>query len=1321
MAQADLKLFIQERLLKLNPSMDVGDGSEADTAVIQPILKRIGPDPFSVDVRAFLLDLLNQNFPNMPTSPEDAITELGILPMELVVSVFTREVKRMLLTKSLQNPELLNTEEAEALGANWFKERVKGTFSKGRVRLYFTQPRDANVTPANIASTASGLGYAPNTKQGISAAQMLLNQENGYYYFDINVTAVQVGEQYAIGPNEIVQIEGVPGLARITNKGKFSPAVSEETPEEYIAEVRASLGTQSMVTEPGILAQTRDAFPEMTRMGIVGAGDPRMQRDKLTGSSLGPPLAAGSSGHTTSDNEGRLTSRRFQISTLLDPGIDFRSIPAPSTLVLTIQGPVFTGLPVRDVEVRSVVSEDTLELEDSILPLAAADLVWCLRRREIRLSSLPGGPLLPDAGGQAVLPPDTVHVGGMFDAYARGIGLDTTSLVLDHIADNKPVLSGVGADGVGSTITLTDLRLSFGYEIHDETWLALDTAVQLRYAIQIVDGPGAGTYELLRCVQTPGSSPVFTLYGTVLASFTGSRWKLLDRLNIELTDPRETLIRGADLETAQGSAEITTTALSNFNEYGVAAGHLLRVISGPNEGDYLVLEVMTAPAYSRLRLDHPLPASASNQAYEVYRRNAAGAIATPLIRLTSVELLDSSGQPTGTKVPYGAPLGAYSLGLTNPAHGTKLEVPSALLGILSNKLPTGANVNGLTLEVSVAEAGIVSVTFSGVNPISVAAMVSQINAAAGYVLAGKLGDRLIIYPINGYTEIVGSTDPSASALTALFGGRYYLNSRMIRSADFSSTTFTNLSPSLSMDYDAVVVLSGGQIGCRGLARVNPFPLSETISSPSVGLVVPTCIEVQGASFYPEQDVRLVLGARSLGVLRAYFLDPTTVEVGPDTRFTYTNGGVSFSFLPDPSFDATLFPAAPAGAKPKDGSATAGSAVLTSGMDFIRKRIRAGDVVEIDYLPITGTAVLADPVVNLAFTTLVVSFGQEAERRITFVNDSDSIPGTDVTRQGVADQINNALGVVAATINGAGHLELNPEFLLVIRPSGTSNGLLGFDTFLEQDNKSGNAGRYEVLTPSTTGATLTRALPVTESNFQFKVLRPGFQRIGATQMSLQKEAPGFYYFDVEVVSDGVGDRFNLSAGEYLDVSGDRSDGFILRTQDSNLTFSTEEQVEIVLSRTINGLGSNDDPAESVALSGRTLSLTGDGSDLISSLHTYLRADTQRDICASPLARHLTPHFVRLSLTYSEGPKDSDAQASLGTLIQSLMPSDQLETAQINAKLSQQGARAISNPITIYGVIYGQDRSVWLERSQNALNVDGLAAFYPDLLQVTRLAQ
>jgi len=1334
MSIADLQSFLQQRLLVFNESLDVGPGSQVDNQVIQPILRRLGPDPFSVDVRAFIMDRLNQEFPDAATTDGDALTDFLIKPMELLLDPVVRETQRIRTNLSFRDPTVLTLDEAESLGANYFVPLQTGDYAKGSLRLYFAAPQSANVTAANYASTRSGLTFFPDGEQSIRVEEMLFNVEGALYFFDINLIAEQAGDQYNIEPEEIVTIANLAAAVMVKNKRRFRNGVSAENAASYLSRIQQSTTEKSTVTKRGIIAETSNAFPELTRENVVGFNDPEMQRDIVKGGGLGAVVQGGLAGAASPDGDNLLVTRRFTFN-VSDGPIDFFSLMGPSGVSMSSWRLVLHGSwlglpPVRDVVVRSVISSNVLELEDQIIPINQTGIVWELRKSSITLSNIPGGILFPDGpNGTVSIPDGEIHIGGMTDTYLRGTVLDSSSMSITNLTDDSPVLSGTQASSAGGTqIVLSDFLMGpiggANYVSGDATYRLLSELPVSNIALQILSGPGAGIYTIEAVTQAPNTSPILTIVETVPV-FSPVRWRLVDVIDVNLNEPKETRISGIDLNTLQGSNIVDTGSNVNFSSYGVAQNDTLRIEDGPDADDYTIQSVTPFPSYTKLVLDRAVPRTNANLRYTVFKASSTSPLQRPFIRVTAVDLLDSNMQPIGSKVPYAKALGAYSRAFSNPAHGVKIDLDDAILGIVG--IPTGgsANVSGKVLQVKV---GLVTytITFVGSNPIPLTSIVSQINASVGTTIATVVDtDRLGLFPlIPGDTAVVGGNNPGTSALPALFGGMLYVTDSMLRSPSFDEFVnyfSTQVAPPLDLVFDVLQIVDGTQIGFYGLNYAYPYP--GVVVTPPVGLVAPTFLSVKGVGFFPQDHIRFQVGSRSFGSARVYFLEPTTVEFTPETRLSLElpNGSV-IRYLPDPTNDAQLVPPLPGGVKPRDGSTGPGSTTLTSlSSDFIKKRIKPGDVLEIDYIPVQGSVALADPVVNLAFKTLIISLASGPDLTITFVRDNTLIPSTDVSRQGVANEINSAVGQNIATINGSNQLVLNPTVSLTVRKTGTSNSLLGFSTSVDSSNQARHNGRYVITTVSTTTLGFTPATPndlVTESSEQFTIVRPATQRVGATQMSLNVGEAGLYFADVELVSEGTGDVYNISENEALSLQGYNSDGYYLTTDNDVTSFSQVEVVHAHFSRTINEIGTDDDPSVSTQLLGQNLQISYDLSVLTGNVQNFLSSDRERVICANPLARHLVPHFIRFDAVYAGGPKETEVQPDLETLIHALFPEQQLQVSAIEKILSDRGATSITNPLTLYGIIHNNDRTITLERSQDRINVGRLAAFIPDRVNIKR---
>jgi hypothetical protein len=239
-----------------------------------------------------------------------------------------------------------------------------------------------------------------------------------------------------------------------------------------------------------------------------------------------------------------------------------------------------------------------------------------------------------------------------------------------------------------------------------------------------------------------------------------------------------------------------------------------------------------------------------------------------------------------------------------------------------------------------------------------------------------------------------------------------------------------------------------------------------------------------------------------------------------------------------------------------------------------------------------------------------------------------------------------------------------------------------------------------------------------SRESYQVFSQGLQRITATAMAENKAEAGLYYFDVEIVSEGTGDKYNIAAANQLSVDGYKSDGYFLTTADRNLTFSTTEDVRLVLSKSILEQGVDDDPANATQLSGQNLQITYDRSSLVGDAQNFVSSELERVVCSSPLSRHLIPHFVRFDLTYSSGSKEDVVIDDLEQHIRDLFPTEALEVSDIEKIVMDRGADSIRNPLDLIAVVYGIDREVLATRSQDSLSTGRLAAFFPELLNIKR---
>ena len=1374
MAIADLKSFIVQCLNNVDPTLDLTPGSPYDSQVIEPILTRLGTDPFTVDIGLFIQTTLNQQFPDMPTKEGDAITDLLIKAAIVLWNPVVREITRVANNLSFADPSILTTEEAQALGANLFAPIQTGKYATGVARLYFAQPQNAGVTPANFVTSKEGYHFYPTQSQSIAVSEMLLNLEGTLYYFDINLIAEAPGDQYNIAADDLVTIANVASATRITNKVRFQNGLPAESTIAYVSRIEQALTERSLVTARGIIFQVESTLSEVVSCFPIGFNDPEMQRDVLTGGGLGPIIAGGSGMHILSDGENAQLTRRLQV---LLPVVDFTQLigptgPAPDGFVLTLFDgfPTASLPPVRDLHVRTVVSSNTLDMVEQTLSYdAPSSMAWTLRQNSLTLSGIPGGILFPNTPyGTVQMPNGEVHIGGCTDVYVAGNAFNTQVLTLNDIVDDDPVLEGTQLNANvaspypnTSYVQLLDYVLAPGsganYSMSDAVWTALDGAEANGLSIQILDPPDAGTYRILSVLQVAGSSPLL-LITPPIQQVTGTyRWHISDRIFIDLLNPKQTKVSGNDMVTTLGQAIVTTSSGVDFANYGIAAGDILELLNGGLVVGQYTVKAVQDPFYNQLLLDRPLIASVNDVSYVVYTPNTGGGMTMPFVRISEVALLDTSGQPVGTTIPYAKPVDCQTNGFASIGSGVKADISDAVLGIVS--LPfgevggvPGIALNGLTLSLQRQDGhALVTVTFAPgslagglLTPqdvadqigASVATATSPPITRAAVPMGADLNNnpnRVGILPI-----FPGLTVFGGSASSALFG---YADAA-ITTRDLTSATvygqggWASLRPSLDASYDVAQVLDGTQLGRYQLSGatvpdvfdpVPNLPFNNTQYDPLRTL----------QDFNPEIGRHLQVGSRALGTVVLYFIDPTSFEVNGTTAFTYTaSDGSQLSYFPDPTQKYQVVPALPSGAKPLDGTSSSVPTYNTftsASSNFVTEGILYGDELIIDFAPITGTAALPDPVPNLNTKTLTVSLAGGPDKTIIFINDSSAIAAADVTRAGVVTQINNVVGSAICSLNVSNELVFNPTVSLIIRGAngvttagpGPANLILGFSNIAEidQNNAAPDEGTYTIrgVSPGGDVTTLEVTTPFPShgaSNQQFSIVRPGVQRIVSTNMAKNTANGGLYSFEIQLVSEGTGLEYNIGAGLQLQVSGYISDGYYLTTDDPNLSFSPAERPKLILSTSILAPGVSDGPENATFLGGQNIRVTYDQSSTVQDTNNFITADTERVICASPLARHLIPYFVRFTLTYFGGSTADLVTSDCRAFIAAIAPNGSLNVSDLENICQNRNATSVQNPVDLIAIIHNVDRSLLAERSQNKLNTGRLAAFFSDVLQISR---
>lgn len=486
--ETELRDFLESRLLSYDPSIDLSANSPAQLKIITPIITRFGEDPFSIDIPTFIRDRLTQEFPDMAADNGGLLEDILSKPSQLLLEPFKRQVELVRLGGSFQNADVMSEGEADALGANWFTDRDTGDFSSGPVRIFYAQPSTVRCGTDKRFFTGDGRAYFPIQNFNITAQQMAFNRQGNFFFLDITVRAEVQGSTYNVARGEINGVQEMAGVIKVANLTDFVTGNPKETNLEYIARIENSLTDRSFVTKRGILARTPALFDSVRALQVVGAGDPGMNRDLLTGTGQGFAHLAGKA--TVFGNWMWLSEITYR-----DDGPVDSITPQPGdTIRFHPTSPAPAATSVVESKIVTILSSNAtsyLMLLDSSLYSSGVThqgAFTLLKPGTITISGVPGG-----IAANVEVADNTVHLGGHTDIFVRPNQDSTIQTTIQDVTDDKPVIAIIDLEvpDAGQNLVQSDSSDFLVLGVKPGDLLVIDTGAGF-----------AGTYLILEVVSS---------------------------------------------------------------------------------------------------------------------------------------------------------------------------------------------------------------------------------------------------------------------------------------------------------------------------------------------------------------------------------------------------------------------------------------------------------------------------------------------------------------------------------------------------------------------------------------------------------------------------------------------------------------------------------------------------------------------------------------------------------------------------------------------------------------------------------------------------
>ena len=676
MASAELQQFLEDRLVDLDPSMDLSPGSPAQTKFISPILSYLGTDPFETDIEKFITDRFAQEFPDVYGDDPGALRDVVVNPLRLILEPFKRETQSVRRGQSLTDPSLLSDDDADALVANVFDSRDRGGYAVGQARLYFPNPTDVRVEVSNKIFSDTGLNFLPTNPVSITAELMLFNREGTLFYFDVPARAEKAGAGYNIDAGTLAGMEGVPNLVRVTNLKKFSGGSERQDNVTFVSAAEVSLTERSLGSPRGTVARLNTVFKGQLRAAqVIGAKDPEMQRDII---------GAVSPGHAWITGVVELYKDIAYVRARTIEG-SISAIPVAGDTLYVYLYDQNQSNPAQENRFIRLRVEELLFSRSGIAPYQQAYFVrWSDADGNLArslgdglnafLNSLPlsyeGGfskkgtvkiSSLPDIGQTDFdIPTDEVHVFGRMDVYVRPTVQDVTKVVVDGLYD----LGKSGSSAANPHFSVENMRLTTTANsnlVSDADGYNFElNGVEAGQVVVLEDGPDAGLYT----VGSVETAPPGLYLNRKLTSSGTVRYRIVKDIRLNLFEPRVAKFPFGDAEQADLNSTIGEK-LVTFSEndlllFGAKAGDTLRILDGSDAGDYVIDSFDQVLGGKGVYLDRPLTHTDSSLLFEVF--TPLNPVERPLVRLRELLLLDSAKQSTGLTIPPADPVAVVPTG-----------------------------------------------------------------------------------------------------------------------------------------------------------------------------------------------------------------------------------------------------------------------------------------------------------------------------------------------------------------------------------------------------------------------------------------------------------------------------------------------------------------------------------------------------------------------------------------------------------------------------------------------------------------------------------
>jgi hypothetical protein len=238
---------------------------------------------------------ISQNYSNIETAPGSVINELLI---KLAAAIQNEQYNRINdLDQGNSIKAILDSDTdsyspiMDEIASNYNVVRGSGSKSAGKVKVVVSEISGYIFQQYSVAFTqpALNLNYVLTGAFRVSIdpspvlQEIQLHEEDGLYYFILDVEAEDVGAEYQLNSGTPLALNNdgfITNFVRAEAYGNFSSGSPIETDRQLVDKIKYNLGNSRLESPAGIANKFRSTFPGFQYLSVCGANDPEMLRSK---------------------------------------------------------------------------------------------------------------------------------------------------------------------------------------------------------------------------------------------------------------------------------------------------------------------------------------------------------------------------------------------------------------------------------------------------------------------------------------------------------------------------------------------------------------------------------------------------------------------------------------------------------------------------------------------------------------------------------------------------------------------------------------------------------------------------------------------------------------------------------------------------------------------------------------------------------------------------------------------------------------------------------------------------------------------------------